>query len=84
MKPQHSPTALLNAAGMHAQSTQKAPFNWLALVAKGASVPELHGTVTIRKTVLGRPSPPGHYTYSILKYNPRLLAKKAYLLSLDL
>lgn len=37
------------------KSTQGTPVDHLALVAKGADVPELYVNVTIGKTVLNRP-----------------------------
>lgn len=46
---------------------------------KGADVPELHETATIKKTVLDRLSPPEHYADSRLKHIPTVSVKKAYL-----
>lgn len=60
----------------YTQTTQGTPLYHLALVAKSAGVPELHGPVTIRKTVLVWPSPPGHSTNSRLKHNPYSRSKK--------
>lgn len=37
----------LAKASRHAQSTEGTPLDLLALVANGAGIPELHGTVTI-------------------------------------
>lgn len=45
-------SCLANASGQ-AQSTHGIPLDHLALVVKGAGAP---GTITIKKTVLGRPS----------------------------
>lgn len=60
------------------------PLDCLMLVAKEAGIPELHGNVTVGKTVLGRPPHPGHCTDSRLKHDSSLPGKKAYLLSLEL
>lgn len=60
------------------------PLVCLALVAKGAGIPELQGTVTVRRTVLGRPPHAGHFTNSELTHTPTLSMKKAYLLNLEL
>lgn len=49
-------------ASEHAQSIWGTPLNHLALVAGSAAITELHGAVTIGKTVHGRPQPPGHCT----------------------
>lgn len=56
----------------------------LVLVARGTCIPESHGIVTIRETVLGRLPPPGHYTGSKLKLTSSLFVKEAYLLILGL
>lgn len=73
----------LTKANGQTQSIQGTSLDCLALVAKGADILELQGTVTIRKIVLGRPPPPGYYINSRLKRNPNLPLKKAYLLSLE-
>lgn len=44
-------------ASKHTQSTQGTPLPLLALVAKTAGVPELHGTIIIIKTVLSKQNP---------------------------
>lgn len=69
-----------------AQSRQGTFFDYLALMAKRAEVAELLGTVTIRKTVLGRPLPPSQGNAQPLGWNttPVFLWKKAYLHSLEL
>lgn len=55
----------------------------MALVSRRAQVLELHGTVTIGKAVIGKPSSIGHSADSRLTQNPTLLVKKTYLLSLE-
>ena len=52
------------------------PLDCLALVTSEASSPGSHGTLTIGKTVLGRPPRPGHSTDSRLKHSPVLLRKR--------
>lgn len=53
------------------------PLDHLALMARGAVNTELHGTVTIRKTVLGKThAPPQALHGQPTKYNPRLPVKK--------
>ena len=50
-------------------------------------VPVLHRTVTISKTVFGRPTPtptPGHGTEVRLKHNLSLPVKRTYFLNLEL
>ena len=56
----------------------------LALAAKRTDIPELQGTVTIGKTVLGKPPTPGQCTDNRLKHSPSLFINKAYVLSLQL
>jgi len=48
------------------QFTQGILFDHFALV---AGIPELHGNVTIKKTVLGRPPTPGHCIDRRQKHN---------------
>lgn len=55
------------------QFTQGILFDHFALV---AGIPELHGNVTIKKTVLGRPPPPGDCTENRLKHKIVFLWKK--------
>ena len=52
------------------------PLNYLAPVAKGISICELHRNVTIRKTVLGRPQTPEHCIDRRLKHIYSLLVKR--------
>ena len=56
----------------------------LALVAKRTCVPDLNGTVTIRKTVLDRPHTPACCLDSKLQHNPSLPVKKPVSKSLEL
>lgn len=51
---------------------------------KEADIIKLEGTITIEKTVLGRPPPPRHCIESQMKFNPSLLVKRPHLLSLEL
>lgn len=60
------------------------PLDSLALLDKEADITELQGTVTIIKTVLGRPLTPGHCTENQMKSNPSLPVKGAYSLTLVL
>lgn len=71
------PAALLKMAGPH--KPHRGCHVCLALVAKGAGVPELQEIVTIRRIVLAAPPPcPGLCTDSKLKHNPSLPLEKAY------
>lgn len=65
------------------QSTSETSVISLALMAKWILIPELHGTVTIKKTVLAAHHLQGT-TDSRLKHNPSLSVIKTYLLSLKL
>lgn len=76
-------SCLAKATGC-AHSTQGSPLDCRTLVAKRVAVPEIHGPITIRKTVVGRTPHPGHCLCGRLKHNPGLLVKQAYLLSLKL
>ena len=80
----HTLSSFLAKVVGHVQFTKGTALDCLALLTKRAGIPELHGTVTIRKTVLSRPPTPGHCTDSRLKHNLSLPVKKAYLLSLEL
>lgn len=74
----------LAKASRHAQSTEGTPLDLLALVANGAGIPELHGTVTIRNRVLARLPPSEHCMHSRMKHSPSLPMKKTYLLDMEL
>lgn len=65
-------------------AAQGIPLACLALVARGASIPESQGTITITEIVLGQPPPPGHCADSRLKHTPRLSVKEACFLVLEL
>lgn len=65
------------------QPTQETSLDYLVLVAQSAGVPEIYGTITIRKTVIGT-TLPGHSADSRLKHNPNFPVKEASLLSLEL
>lgn len=73
---QHCPTASLMLVGE--QFTQWIPLDLLALVARGCLHAWPHGTVTIRKTVLGWVPHPGNCSDVRLKHTPSLPVKKAY------
>lgn len=74
--PQHSSTASLMLVGE--QCTQWIPRDLLVLVARGCLHAWPHGTVTIRKTVLGWLPYPGNCSEGRLKHTPSLPVKKAY------
>lgn len=73
---------ILAKASRSAQPTQRMPLDILALVIKGASILECHGTVTIGKMVVA-----GHHhqgTTNKLNYNSCLPVEKVYLPSVEL
>lgn len=61
-------------------AVQGIPLDHLALEARGACVPDSHGTVSIKETIHGRLPPPGHFKDSRLKHNPSISEKEAYLI----
>lgn len=65
------------------QSIYGTPLDFLVLRAR-ASVPGLHGTITIRKTVLAKLPPLRHCIDSRLKHTPSIPVKKNNLLVLEL
>lgn len=60
------------------QTSQGVTLIRVALVSKGAGVPELQVTLITRKTLLGRPTPTGRCTQSKQKHSPSLLRKFTY------
>lgn len=81
--PLHSPAALLKPSSLQ-KPHEGMPLDCLTLVAKKTGIPELHRTITIGKTIVGSPPPPGNCADSKLKHNSSLPIQKAYLLSLEL
>lgn len=71
-------TALLKPTGTRSPHREYS-FDHRALLAKRTSVAELHVTITIRKTVTGRPPPPGHCMDKRLKYISVFLWKAFFL-----
>ena len=74
----------MSGVPVSAAAIQGIPLNLLALVASGACIPESHGTVTMRETVLGRLPPTRHCTDSRLKHTSSFSVREASLLVLEL
>lgn len=73
----------LGKTGKCMKSTYETPVDFPALRAR-ASIPGLYGSITIRKTILGRLPPLRHGIDSRLKYTPSIPVKKNNLLVLEL